>query len=258
MLVGVTGARFMALECRNAPRSERGAMMKRTHVRPLIHDAIVGCLGKYFIRQPNRAFLRKLGFSRSLGAFDRPVSTAELRAAGVREHWVKWLSREERICSSNAAVYIYRGKVTDRLERMARWHPAMTAGLTTALWLGDVLPERPTIDHWMIDEAKRRPIWLPPDVSVHRSRHAMDDTFEVVRWGEPFRAHLPLCAVLDCVRFRDELGHSAVLSALKFALASRAVDLQLLLFHAKRTKVCKPLLRILGELSVDLSLAAGA
>jgi len=207
----------------------------------------MGMLAKYILRQPNRGFLRKLGFTRTLGHAMGPITTADLRAANIPHNWVTWLSREEAICSSNAAVYIFHGRITDRLARMSRKHPAMTVGLTTALWLAKALPERPAVDHFMLDEAKRRPIWLPPDVSVHRSRHAARDTFDTVIDGIHVPTHLPLRALLDCIRFRDELGDDAVVAAIKAALASHVVELSVLLAQAKLTRVHKPLRRLLAE-----------
>lgn len=221
----------------------------------MIQNASVARPNKYGFRQPNRGVLRMLGFTRTLGRPTQSITSSELRAAGLKEVWVKWLAREEFVCASNPALYIFKGRITDPMARLSRWHPAMTVGLTTALWLASVLPERPSIDHWMIDEAKRRPIWLPPGVVVHRSRHASKDTFHTLMSGISVPAHLPLRAVLDCVRFREVLGQAAVLGAIKAVLASGAVHLPALLAAAKATKVCKPLLHLLAGLSTEVAAA---
>ena len=202
-------------------------------------------MGPFFLHQPNRGFLRSLRFSRALGVSSEPATGDALRAAGIKKRWVEWLAREEHICSSNAAVYVFQRRIIDRVARTAVRHPAMTAGLTTALWLHNVLPTRPPVDHWMIAQAKHRPIWLPPDVRVHRSRHGAEDTFLAVLSGSLVRAHVPLRAALDCVRFRGALGDDVALAAIRATLASGVVELQVLLAHAKRTKVHEPLLRLL-------------
>lgn len=212
---------------------------------------------KYILRQPNRGLLRKLGFTQALGGSAAAVTPEALRSAGIKDIWVEFLASEQRVCASNAAVYLFRGQLSDRLARMARKHPAMTVGLTTALWLANVLPERPSTDHWMIAEAKRRPIWLPPDVRVHRSRHAAHDTFATVLAGEAVNVHTPLRAMLDCVRFRRELGRDVVLEALRAVVASGVVALPVLLARATTARVRKPLLRLLIELG-HVTWGAGA
>jgi hypothetical protein len=195
--------------------------------------------------QPNRGFLRSIGASRELG--DEPISIEAVCALGLRRNTLAWLAREYLVCSSNAALYIFHGRITDPLARMARKHPDMTAGLTTALWLAGVLDERPPIDHWMIADARHRPIWLPKNVRVHRSRNARDDTFVSNFSGAEVRVHLPLRATLDCIRFRAELGDKAVANTVKTVLATGAVDLPTLLAHAKHTKVLRPLLELLNK-----------
>jgi hypothetical protein len=53
--------------------------------------------------------------------------------------------------------------------------------------------------------------------------------------------------MLDCVRFRDELGTDAVVGALQAGLARGAFDLPTLLARAKLTKVHKPLTTLINE-----------
>ena len=70
--------------------------------------------------------------------------------------------------------------------------------------------------------------------------------------GIRVRVSQPHRALLDCIRFRDQLGHDVVLAALK-AFLERPVELPVLLAHARLAKLEKRLLHLLAELSFDLS-----
>lgn len=206
----------------------------------------MGRISKY-VGQTNRALVRKLGFPNAFSKQTDRLSGEALRAAcaDLPQRWEKCLEREEQICASNAAVYIFKHRITDRLARIGRKHPAMTVGLTTALWLCGILPHRPSVDHWMLAEAKHRPIWLPPDVQVHRSRNAQVGAFKLTLTGQRIHVHAPLRATLDCIRFREELGEDAVADALRAVLTSCRVDRATLLEEARQTKVARPLLELL-------------
>ena len=211
-------------------------------------------MSRPFCSSPNRNYLRALGVLCELRS-STVVTLDDLQLPDCRIRWPVW---EREICASNAGLYIVEGTITDRLARLARRHPMMTVGLTTALWLNKVLPERPAVDHWMINHAKLRPIWLPPDTHVHLSRHALDDTVVVSLDRRLVTVSQPIRALLDCLRFRKVLGHEVVLAALKALLERSRVELMVLRAHARLEKLEKPLLRLLAELGLDLCAAASA
>lgn len=199
------------------------------------------------LRDPNRGFLRAWGYVPALGSA-AVITLEDLEAAGLREHAVRWLRRERDICAVDPAFYIFQGKVLDRLARLGRRHKKMTVGLTTALWLSNVIGLRPPVDHWLIPHARWRPIWTPPHTQVHLSRHARDETFIHTRCDIALRVSQPQRALLDCIRFRDVLGRNVVATALKAALEQGHVELNLLMERARLERLQKPLLHLLAEL----------
>ncbi len=198
-------------------------------------------------RAQNRAFLRARGVVPELRSSTEPTLDA-LREAGLRDHELAWLARERDVCAANAGLYIVEGRLTDSLPRFARRHGMLTVGLTTALWLHRLLDARPPVDHWMIDHAKWRPIWLPPKTQVHLSRNALDDTVMMQLDGITVRVAGHVRAVLDCIRFRAVLGEDVAVHAVKSLRDKLRYELPGLRERARAERLEKPLLRILEEL----------
>ncbi len=200
------------------------------------------------MKEPNRGFLRELGCVTELRS-TTAITLEGLRAAHMPELELRWFAREQAICAADPAVYVFHKHLIDRLARLARRHQNMTVGLTTALWLTDVLPQRPAIDHWVIPHAKLRPVWLPAHAQVHLSRHAGEDCWLQTLDRIEVRVSPPLRATLDCIRFRDRLGRAEVVTALRAALHHRQVGLDLLRGHARFERLEKPLLGLLDDVT---------
>ena len=198
-------------------------------------------------RGANRGFLRKRGVVRQLRG-SMSITLDELRATKLRDHELAWLARERDVCAANAGLYIVEGRLTDPLARLARRHHMMTVGLTTALWLHHLLDARPAVDHWMINHAKWRPIWLPPNTQVHLSRNALDETVTTQVDGIEVRVAGHLTAVLDCIRFREVLGEEVALGAVKSLRRHLLYEMPGLQERARAERLEKPLLRLLAAL----------
>lgn len=149
-------------------------------------------------------------------------------------------------------LYVRHEQKTDRILLVARKYPSLTLGLTSALWLAKVLPARPSEDFWVLGPRDWMPGWAPPGTRYVRSRRARDHRIRLLVEKVPVPVHLPLHALLDCIRFRSVLGEPQLLAAIEGALASGIISIVELLAASRGAKLWQATIDALLQLGVNL------
>jgi hypothetical protein len=179
----------------------------------------------------------------------RVIRTRDLVEWGVPPSWLWVLQFEyERM---GRGLYVVRGDCVDPLIVVARKYPRLTVGLMTALWLHGVLTERPENDWWIMGLKDRMPLFAGANARFLRSSWPHEDRVELDFDRTTLLVHSRERALLDCVKFRRQIGEDSVRRALRVALETGAVVLGALESRAEGLQVVAPLRELMRRLRAE-------
>ena len=190
-----------------------------------------------------------LGRLRKIFAEEGILSVADERCRGFSRYCLKKLLEEGFLTRVSRGVYSHAGRnasETMNYEEIAKVRADAVLCLTTALRIHGLTDENPHRIHVAIPQKARFPKGLPA-VHLHRfSPKAWSFGIEDRRGGYgPYRVYSVEKTVVDCFKFRSEVGLDVAIAAFREAVSRRLVNWDRLwqaMSVCRMTKVMRPYL----------------